>query len=158
MGKDEEKYQGMAELAAAMTKLATTLERFQDPVIWQKIFRDAIATGFVGLPLTMPPPISLPQPGIQGETRPVPVGRIESVTVNLSEEERAKLAARVHELVQPQLAEFNQFMSDALQQMPAAQLKELAEKIEAGAKPKLRRKYDCVFLELDTGEKYYLGL
>ena len=141
MGRDDK---AMLKLAEAMSKLADRLADFQDPVLWQKVIQDALRTGAL--------------PAQVAEAAALPPVRIEAVTVSLSDEEREKLAAQVHEAVQPQLAEFNEFVKESLKEIPPARLKELAEKIEAGAKPQLRRRRGCIFLELDSGEEFYLGL
>ena len=138
--------EAMAKLAEAMTKLADRLEKFQDPVLWQKIFRDAVSTGL------MPPiqPLALPVA--------LPVGRVESVNVSLSDEERTKLIEKLHEMIQPQITEFNDFVKKSLEEMPPGQLRDLAKKIETGEKPSLKRRHGCVFLSFDSGEDFYLGL
>jgi len=133
-------------LAEAMSKLADRLEKFQDPILWQKLIQDAMRVG------ALPP---LPQPGIAAGYSPVIV---EAVTISLSDEERKKLAGQVYKAVQPHLSEFNDFVKESLKEMPPARLKALADKIEGGAKPRLLRRQGCVFVELDSGEGFYLGL
>ena len=143
MSKDNEVKLALAE---AMSKLADRLEKFQDPILWQKLIQYAMRVG------ALPP---LPQPITA--TGPSPV-RIEAVTISLSDEERRKLADQVYEAVQPHLSEFNDFVKESLKEMPPARLKALADKIEGGAKPQLRRRQGCVFMELESGEEFYLGL
>ena len=144
------------KLAEAMAKLAGTLENFQDPVLWQKIFSDVITRSAMGLPLMMPQAFDTgATAAVEGEAlRPV---RIEGVTVALSVEEREKLAGQVYEAVQPQLAEFSEFMKQALAEMPPDRLKRIADKIAAGEKPTIQRRQGCVFIAAG-GEESYLRL
>lgn len=137
------------KLAEAMAKLADRLEKFQDPVFWQKTLSDA-AQMLPGATRILPPPI---------EALPIPSAGVEgiSVSVTLSDEERNRLASAVYEAVQPQLSEFNQFVQDSLKEMPAHRLKKLAEKIEAGEKPEIKRRRGCVFITVGDTEAY-LGM
>ena len=84
MSKDNEVKLALSE---AMSKLADRLEKFQDPILWQKLIQYAMRVG------ALPP---LPQPITA--TGPSPV-RIEAVTISLSDEEREKLAGQVYEAV-----------------------------------------------------------
>ena len=136
----------MEKLAEAMTNLADRLERFQDPVMWQKIFSDAMSLG------------ALPRPSAVAIGPSVPIGMIEGVTVRLSEEDRDAMAQRVFEAIQPQLEEFSDFLKDSLKDMPAHRLRELAAKIDEGKAPKLQRRPGCIYITFETGEGYYLGL
>jgi len=139
------------KLAEAMARLADRLEKFQDPVLWQKTISDATRTmpGFERL-------LQPAQPVVLGE---LPSGRVEgvSVSVSLSDEEKEKLANKVYEAVKPQLQEFNQFVQDSLKEMPAHRLRDLAEKIEAGEKPEIKRRHGCVFIVAGDTE-VYLGM
>lgn len=140
------------KLADAMNNLADRLEKFQDPLLWQKVISDAVQT----MPTLAPyiAPLQLPTP----VEPPTGVARVESISVSLSDEERERLSKQVYEALKPQLEEFNKFAQQSLCEMPAHRLKELAERIEAGAKPTLGRRRGCVFVGLDTGEEFYLGL
>lgn len=144
MGKDK----SMEKLADAMSKLATSLEKFQDPILWQKVMSDAVQTMPAFTQFLPPTPTPV------GE---LPAGRIEGVSVSLSDEERGRVAAQVYEAVKPQLQEFNEFVQDSLKEMPAHRLKELAEKIEAGEKPQIKRRHGCIFICAGDTE-IYLGL
>lgn len=153
MSKGKEEIEAQLALASAMKKLADTIETATDPVRWQKMITDAI--------FTLAP---LPQPEIQQAfARVLPGGettvRAISVSVSLSDEERERFAAVVFEALKPQLEEFSKFTETALKDMPAHRLKEIAEKVEAGAKPKLRRERGCVYIDFD-GELFgtYLNL
>lgn len=134
------------KLAKAMNNLADTLQRFQDPVLWQRTLTDAFQSpGFRALL----PGLSVGAPGAQPQ--------IESVTVILSDKDRAKMADQVYKAVKPQVAEFSKFLKESLKEMPPHRLKELAAKIEAGHTPKIERRRGCVFLTCD-GLEAYLGL
>lgn len=140
------------KLAEAMAKLADHLEKWQDPVLWQKVISDAARTlpQFTHL---FPPS----QPVTIGE---LPGGRVEGLTVSvsLSDEQKGQLATKVYEAVKPQLQEFNQFVQDSLKEMPAHRLKELAERIDKGEKLGIKRRRGCIFVETDGGYEAYLGL
>jgi len=137
----------MEKLADAMEGLATSIEKWRDPVLWQKIVQDALRTG--ALPQQVMAPLI--------ETLPVPLPQIEAVTVRLSDEDREKMAVKVYEAIKPQLAEFNEFVKVSLQEMPVGRLKDLAKQTEEGMKPKLKRRQGCVFIT--TGlDDFYLGL
>jgi len=143
MSKKKEEIEAQLALAASMSKLAETIEKATDPLRWQKAITDAI----FGL-------APLPQPEIQQAlARALPGGettvRAISVSVSLSDEEREHLAGVVFEALKPQLEEFTKFTESALKDMPAHRLKEIAEKIEAGAEPKLRRARGCVYIDFE---------
>ena len=142
------------KLAEAMGRLAEALEKFQDPLIWQKVFRTAVESG-----LAFP---QLPRPGIVGElpgaTTVVPPVTVTGVTVTLSDEERERIVTRVYEAVQPQLAEFNTFVKESLVEMPPTRLKLLAMSLEKGEKLELARRRGCVYIREESGEEHYLGL
>lgn len=153
MAKNKEEIEAQLALASAMRKLAETIESATDPIRWQKMITNAI--------FSLAP---LPQPEIQQAlARALPGGeatvRAISVSVSLSDEEREHLAGVVFEALKPQLEEFAKFTETALKDMPAHRLKEIAEKIEAGAKPKLRRERGCVYIDFE-GEPFgtYLNL
>lgn len=153
MAKNKQELEAQLALASAMRKLAETIESVTDPIRWQKVIADAMFTL-----------VPLPQPEIQQAlARVVPGGeatvRAIAVTVSLSDEEREHLAGVVFEALKPQLEEFTKFTETALKDMPAHRLKEIAEKIEAGAKPKLRRERGCVYIDFE-GEPFgtYLNL
>ena len=135
---EEKDKEAMLQLAKAMSKLADSLDKFQDPVIWQKIISDAART----------------LPGYQPR---LPSIRLEEVTVSLSDEERHRLTSLVYEKVKPQLQEFNQFVKQSLEEMPPHRLKEIAEKVERGAAPRLGRAHGCIYLEAED-RRVYLGL
>ena len=149
--RKQQEIDAQLELANAMVTLASVLESFQDPVLWQKTIANAI--------LDNPQLGAFLQPQIATIQAPLP-GRVETVSVliNLTDEERSHLAAVVYAAIQPQLNRFDQFVKESLQDMPANRLKSLAEQIEAGAVPKLARRRGCVFVELDTGYEAYLGM
>lgn len=136
--------QSMVELASAMSKLAENLEKFQDPVLWQKRISDAIQA----IPSLAP---------LYAPRTALPAAAIEAVTVRLSDEERSKLAGQIYKAVKPQLKEFNKFVQQSLQDMPPHRLKELAEKIEQGEKPAIKRRHGCIFIAAGDTE-IYLGL
>jgi len=153
MAKNKEEIEAQLALASAMKNLAEKIERATDPIRWQKMVTDAI---FALAPL--------PQPEIQQAlARALPGGettmRAISVSVSLSDEERERLAGVVFEALKPQLEEFTKFTETALKDMPAHRLKEIAEKVEAGATPKLRRERGCVYIDFE-GETFgtYLNL
>lgn len=142
MAKENE---SMEKLAGAMEKLAISIEKWQDPVLWQKIIQDALRTGALP-PHVVAPLIAAPPPP-----------QIEAITVRLSDEDREKMADKVYEAVKPHLAEFNEFVKTSLQEMPLGRLKDLAKQIEEGKKPELKRRAGCVFIT--TGDDdFYLGL
>lgn len=145
MGKNK----SMEKLADAMSKLAGSLEKFQDPILWQKVISDAIQT-LPQLTRFLPPIAEVPA----GE---LPAGRVEKVSVSLSDEERTRLAAQVHEAIKPQLQEFSEFVQQSLKEMPVNRLKELAEKIERGEKAEIKRRHGCIFIVVGDTE-IYLGL
>jgi len=140
----------MEKLAEAMSKLADRLEGFQDPLVWQKILSDAVQA-MPSLAATIPPLQ-------QAEQVPPGAARIEAISVSLCKEERDRLTSQVYEAIKPKLDDFSEFVQQSLLEMPAHRLKELATKIEAGAKPTLGRRRGCVFVGLDSGEEFYLGL
>ena len=144
MGKDK----SMEKLAEAMNRLADNLEKFQDPILWQKTISDAARTI---------PELTRFFPAAPTPAGELPAGRIEEVAVSLSEEERSKFANQVYDAVKPQLQEFNQFVQESLKEMPMHRLKELAEKIEAGEKPQIKRRHGCIFICAGDTE-IYLGL
>ena len=143
------KDKSMEQLAEAMSKLADHLEKSQDPVIWQKVMSDAMQT-VPELSRFFPPVAQLPA----GE---LPVGRVEVVSVSLSDEERSRLASQVYEAVKPELQGFNEFVQQSLEEMPPYRLKQLAQKIEGGEKPKIERRHGCIFICAGDTE-IYLGL
>jgi hypothetical protein len=136
------------KLASALDKLADHMERFVDPVVWQKVLSDAM--GLIPSLAQIGQPV---RPGLAV----TPLLGIEGVTIKLSDEEREKLANQVYEAIKPQLSEFNDFVQKSLLDMPAHRLKKIAEKIAAGGKPSLGRERGCVFIEAGD-EKVYLGL
>lgn len=142
-----EKEKAELELAKAMTRLAEGIERFQDPVWIQKVFVDALQT-MAGVPQIAPAVARALPPGVT----------LEAITVSLSEKDRKQVSKQIYTALKPRLKEFNQFVKDSLKDMPPHRLKELAQKIEQGAKPTLERRRGCVYIKLDTGDEYYLGL
>lgn len=137
--------ESMEKLAGAMEKLATSIEKWQDPVLWQKIILDALRIGVL--------PAETVRPLLAVPVAP----QIEAITVRLSDEDRDKMADKVYEAVKPQLAEFNEFVKTSLQEMPVGRLKDLAKQIEEGKKPELKRRHGCVFITTGTDD-FYLGL
>jgi hypothetical protein len=117
---------------------------FHDPVFWQKLFGDTMQLGL------MPRSLPQPMPGIHGEVRgtsePI-MGRIESISIILTEEERKVMVDRVSEAIKPQLAEFETFVNKGLQDMPAHRLKKISDAIEAGNKPKITQRPGCIFIK-----------
>lgn len=154
---NKQEIEATTKLAEAMSKLADRLEKFQDPVFWQKVWSDAIGQ-IPGLAPPSPVLIGRPVPLPPGEA-PVQSGAIavEGITISLSDDERQKLVNQVNEAIQPQLAELSQFVKDSLQDMPAHRLKRLAEKVAAGEKPTLKRRHGCVYIAV-ADEEMYLGL
>ena len=153
MAKNKEEIEAQLALASAMKNLAEKIEKATDPIRWQKMITDAMFS------LAAPS-----QPEIQQAlARALPGGETTlqtiSVSVSLSDEERERLAGVVFEALKPQLEEFAKFTETALKDMPSHRLKEIAEKIEAGAKPKLRRERGCVYIDFE-GELFgtYLNL
>ena len=149
--KNKQEIDAQVQLANAMNRMASALESLQDPVLWQK----TIANAFLDHPQLGD--LLQPQIATIQATLPGRVGAV-SVEINLTDDERVRLASTVYEAIQPQLRIFEQFVQDSLQDMPANRLKRLAEQIEAGAVPKLARRKGCVFVELDTGYEEYLGM
>lgn len=147
MGREDSERQ----LAEAMTKLANALEHVQDPVLWQKVFRDAMREGIVSPLQVQVTPVPLP-------ASPVGMGQVQAITLTLSTEERERLASSVYKALQPQLTEFSAFVQQALKDMPPHRLKEIADGLAQGKKPQLDRRSGCVFITLGPGEDYYLGL
>lgn len=137
------KNDSMEKLASAMEKLADKLEKFQDPIVWQKIFTDASDVWRQEFP---------PTPGITGVSFPVP--QAQAITISLTEEERAELVNLVHRAIQPQLEQLNDFINQALKEMPSERLKKLAQKIKAGEMPKIKRRKGCVFIAAGDYEAY----
>ena len=129
------------KLAIAMNKLADRIEKFQDPVLWQKVLSDAVRV----MPMFQQTEIQLlPQ-------------QIEGGSVRLSDDERTKLVELVNQAIQPQLFEFCTFVKQSLQDMPLHRLKRIADKIAAGESPKLEKRQGCVFIKVGDDEAY-LGL
>ena len=136
-----------SKLADSMSKLADTLERFQDPVLWQKAMKTALDTG-----LTLPLVQALP-----GPTPSATLMLADSAKIHLSDVDREQLATRVYDALKPQLEELKECVAKALKEMPSTQLRSLAEKIEAGEMPEIKRRRGCVYVAAG-GEEYYLGL
>ena len=145
MTTDKEKAE--LELAKAMNRMAESIEHFQDPVWIQKVFGDAIQT-MAGVPQIAPAVARALPPGVT----------LEAITISLSEKDRKQMSRQIYTGLKPHLKEFNQFIKDSLKDMPPHRLKELARRIEQGAKPTLERRRGCVYIKLDTGDEYYLGL
>jgi len=143
MRKDEIELQ--TKLAEAMTKLADRLEKFQDPVVWQKVLTSAVEA-MPSLRGTIPTPIQ--------DLRVTPAVRVVGVSISFSEEERAKLVEQVHISIQPQLAEFNTFVKQALRDMPPDRLQRIAKEIEAGKLPVLKQRHGCIFIEAGDEDAY----
>lgn len=147
MKKSKEEIEAELKLAEAMQKLADVINRFTDPIYMQKIFSDAFQTTLNSLPL---------QPAIE---RALPAGiSIHEITIDISDEQRQQMAEQTFELLKPQIVEFNDFVKNSLLKMPAHRLKDLSEKIKAGAKPHLKQQSGCIFISLDDGSAFYLGL
>jgi len=143
----KEDREAQKQLAEAMTNLADAIKRFQDPVWIQKTFADAFQQ-MAGIPLTAPT-----------VARALPLGvTVEAIIVKLTDEQKEQLSQKVYEALNPQLQEFNQFVKASLTEMPPHRLKELAERIDKGEKPELKRRRGCVFIETDGGYEAYLGL
>ena len=141
------------KLASAMERLADKIEKFQDPIVWQKLFSEAART-LPGLPISR----------VQPQTTLLTDPSVDLVTVSLSNEEREEFVEQVFSKLQPQLAEFNGFVKKSLKDMPAHRLKLLAKRIEEGHPPKLDRRQGCVFVTMadrdESGclDEFYLGL
>lgn len=145
------------KLAKALDKLADHMERFVDPVVWQKILSDAMGMiPSLGQAFPIVQPVAVTPVAVTPFQGHDPIF-LEGVTIKLSDEEREKLANQVYEAIQPQLAELNDFVQKSLLDMPAHRLKKIAEKIASGEKPSLGRQRGCVFIEAGD-EKVYLGL
>jgi hypothetical protein len=144
-------------LAAALDKLADRLEKFTDPLTWQKTLSDAVRMmPFMSAPVArlrqlQGGPVAIPSVGFTPTTDPL------LVSVNLSEEERTLMVEKINTAIQPQLAEFTGFVRQSLVDMPAHRLKKIADKVDAGVTPQLERRKGCVFIKAD-GEESYLGL
>ena len=151
MGKKKEEVEAQLALASAMRTLAETIGRATDPIRWQKMITDAIFT--LAPVRQVEQALARALPGGEETVRAV------AVSVSLSDEERERLAGVVFEALKPQLEEFAKFTETALKDMPAHRLKGIAEKIEAGAEPKLRRERGCVYIDFE-GEPFgiYLNL
>ena len=149
-----------AQLAEAMGKLAQAIDRFQDPVLWQRVFSEAMRSG-VRLPIP-----AGPIAGLAEERLPAPaMGQVVGLTIALSSEDREKLASQVYQELLPELNKFNEFLKESLKDMPAGRLKEIAERLERGQKPRLGRQHGCVFIAFASPEgnedplgRYFLGL
>ncbi len=142
MSKKQE-IEAQLALAASMNKLAETIASATDPIRWQKMITDAMFSL-----------IPSPHPALrEALARAIPGGEATvqaiSVSVSLTNEERERMAGVVFEALKPQLEDLAKFTETALNDMPAHRLKVLAEKIEAGAKPKLRRERGCVFVDIE---------
>jgi len=134
------------KLATAMEKLADNLEKFQDPVVWQKVLNDAVEV----MP-ALRGAIPIPIPGVVGAAIPF---RIEGVSITLSDEEREKLVERVHAAIQPQLTNFNTFVKEALRDMPPGRLERIGKEIDAGKPPSLKQRHGCIFVEVGDVDAY----
>jgi len=153
---DKQEIEATTKLAEAMSKLGDKLDKFQDPVWWQKILSDAVRQ----IPALAPPgPMMMARPVLTagpGELTPGAVS-VEGVTISLSDDEREKLVNQVNEAIQPQLTEFSQFVKQSLLEMPEHRLKKIAEKVAAGEKPTIKRRHGCIFIAAGD-EEFYLGL
>ena len=134
----------MLQLAQAMSRLADSLDKFQDPLWWQKTVGASMQT-------------MLQSPQVQEALPPPPIS-LTGMVVTLSDDERATMAALVYDKLQPQLDEFNQFVKTSLTELSPNRLKELAESIKSGAEVKLKRRRGCVYVETDNGIEIYLNL
>ena len=148
------------QLAEAMVKVAQALERFQDPVLWQRVFSEAVHSG-VSFPIPAGP---IAGTAVAGRAVPA-MGQVTGLTITLSSEDREKLAAQVHQELQPELEKFNEFLKESLNDMPAGRLREIAERLGRGEKPRLARQQGCVFIAFTSPEgsedplgRYFLGL
>lgn len=141
--KGQRTVEAQLQLAEAMNRLADGLDKFQDPLWWQKTVGQSLQT-MVQLPIVRE---ALP-PGVS----------VESVVVKLSDEERQNMTQRVYKALQPQLAKVNDLVQESLKELPPNRLKQLAEQIEKGAKLELKRRRGCVFITLDSGEEFHLNL
>jgi len=144
------------KMAVAMEKLADRLEKFLDPVVWQKTISDAVRM----IP-AMATPVekiqqSNPIPGLPDISLPQSIQSI-SVQITLSEDEREIMINKIHESIKPQLAEFAGFVENALKDMPPHRLKKISDQIDQGNPPKLERRKGCVFITAGD-EESYLGL
>ena len=144
MGKKETKAQ--LELAKAMNRLADNLEMVLDPAWWQRQTGQLFQT-FAEIPAVAPV--------LRAN---LPAGSLESITVRLSDEEREQMSQMVYEALQPQLHEFQGFVKQSLEELPAHRLKELAKQIEAGEKPRLEKRRGCIYVTFEDGTEQYLGL
>lgn len=147
VGKKIKEQETQLELARAMHHLAESIERFQDPVWFQKTIGDAFR-GMAQFDLTAPAVARVLPPGVT----------LEAITVSLSDEEREKMSQKIYEALKPQMQEFDNFVKTSLAELPPHRLKEIADKIESGVKPSLERRRGCVFIKMDDGYESYLGL
>lgn len=145
--KNKEEQKSQLELAKAMNRLAEGLEKIFDPIYFQKTIGDAMQL-MAQVELTAPAVARVLPPGVT----------LEAITVRLSDEEREKMTQKIYEALQPQMQEFDNFVKTSLAELPPHRLKEIAEKIEGGAKPSLKRRRGCIFIEMDDGYESYLGL
>jgi hypothetical protein len=157
---NQKEIQAQENLAIAMTKLAESMKDFQDPIKWQKIVSDAMR-GFAGmgqqvinlraLPVPLPGAV---EATLQPVGQPVNYTLPATVTLDISEEDRVKMAEKVFEAIKPELTEFGGFVRRSLDEMPAHRLKEIADKVDAGVKPTLEKRKGCVFIKADDKEAY----
>lgn len=140
------------KLAEAMDKLSEAINGFQDPVRWQKVFQDAIRLGIFSRPFELPQAVAVPN-----SSQEVGLGRIETISIRLSDGERDELVKEIHAKLEPQLAEFNMFVRKSLERMPPGRLKGLGDKLRAGVSLKLGQREGCIFVEAGD-EDFYLGL
>ena len=140
--------EAMQNLANAMNNLADRLAKFQDPDWWQiavgQTFQTMSSVPVLAEAIRQAVPVSLP--GVTGI----------SVGISLSEEERQRMTERVYKALSPQIKEFRKFTKKALEELPAAKLKGLVDRVEAGEVAKLEKRRGCVFVTFDSGYDVYL--
>ena len=156
MGKEQE------QLAQSMVRLAEALEKATSPDTWRAIWEIGVSRMGESLSriqalITPPPRISLPG----AET--LQVGYISEVGVTLAPEERRRMTQQVSEAIKPQLAQFENFVQEAIKDLPASKLQRAVELIDSGKVPKMSRKLGCLFLDFPDenplkAESFYLKL
>lgn len=138
-------------LAAAMEKLSDALEKVASPDTW-RVVSEILNARLQGV-------MTAPLRGLVMPTLPaLPVGIPQQLQISLTPEERAAMVAAVMEAVTPHLAEFREYVSQSVAELPAVELKRAVDLIAAGHKPQLRRAQGCIFLSYPGEEEIYLRL
>lgn len=95
---------------------------------------------------------------VEGAGPPSPA-LITGVEVKLSDDERKAICERAMVDFEEQMAEFKDFISQALSELPAGTLKRIDELMKKGEKFKLRRRHGCIYLDFGHGDDdFYLRM